>query len=33
MMMDFGEPLLADVFERGWRGHTEANEEDIGLGV
>ena len=28
-----GEPLLADVLERGRRRDTEANQEDVGLGV
>lgn len=28
-----GEPLLADVFERGGRRDAEANEEDVGLGI
>lgn len=29
----FGEPLLADVFEGGGGGHGEADEENVGLGV
>jgi hypothetical protein len=33
VVVDFGEPLLADVFEGGGGGHGEADEENIGLGV
>ena len=33
MMVDFGEPFLADVLERGGGGHAEAHEENVGLGV
>lgn len=33
MVVDLGEPLLADVLERGGGGDAEADEEDIGLGV
>ena len=33
MVVDFGEPFLADVLERGGGGDTETNEEDVGLGV
>lgn len=32
-MVNFREPLLADVFERGGGGNAEAHEEDIGLGI
>ncbi len=33
MVVNFGEPFLADVLEGGGRGDTEADEEDVGLGV
>jgi hypothetical protein len=33
VVMHLGEPLLADVLERGGRRHGEADEEDIGLGI
>jgi hypothetical protein len=33
VMMNFGEPLLADVLEGGWGGDAEADEENVGLGV
>lgn len=33
MVVDLWKPLLADVFERGWRGDREADEEDVGLWV
>ena len=33
VVVHFGEPLLLDVLERCWRGHTETNEEDVRLGV
>lgn len=33
MVVDLWEPLLADVFERGWRGDGEADKEDVGLWV
>lgn len=33
MVVNLWEPLLADVFERCWRGHTKADEEDIGLRI
>lgn len=33
VVVHFGEPFLADVFERGGGGDGEADEEDVGLGV
>lgn len=33
VVVDLGEPLLANVFERGGRRDAEADEEDVGLGV
>lgn len=33
MVVDLGEPLLADVFEGGGGGDAETHEENIGLGV
>ena len=30
---DLGEPLLADVLERGWARDAEADEEDVRLGI
>lgn len=33
VVMNFGEPLLANVLERGRRRHGEADEENVGLGV
>lgn len=33
MVVDLREPLLADVFERGWRGNGEADKENVGLWV
>lgn len=33
VVVDFGKPLLADVFERGGRSDAETHEEDIGLGI
>lgn len=33
MVMDLGEPLLADVLEGCWRRNAETDEEDVGLGV
>lgn len=33
VVVDFGEPLFADVFERGGRGDAEADEEHVGLGI
>ena len=33
VVVDFGEPLLADVLEGSGRDDGEADEEDIGLGV
>ena len=33
VMMDFGKPLLLDVFEGSWRCHGEADKEDVRLGV
>lgn len=33
VMVNLWEPLLADVFERGWGCHGEADKEDVGLWV
>ena len=33
MVVDFGEPLLLDVLERGGGCYRETNEENISLGV
>jgi hypothetical protein len=33
VVVDLGEPLLADVLEGGGRCDAEADEEDVGLGV
>ena len=33
MVVDFGEPFLADVLEGGRRGDRKADEEDVGLRV
>lgn len=33
MVVDFWEPLLADVLKGGGGGDGEADEEDVGLGV
>ena len=33
MVVHLWEPLLADVFERGWGGDGEADKEDVGLWV
>lgn len=33
VVMDLGEPLLLDVLERRGRGHTEADQEHVRLGV
>jgi hypothetical protein len=32
-MVDFGKPLFADVFERGWGCDAEAYEKNIGLRI
>ena len=33
VVVNFGKPFFADVFERGGRGDAEADEKDVGLGV
>jgi hypothetical protein len=33
VVVDFGEPLFANVFKRGRRGDAEADEEHVGLGI